>query len=220
MTHENKGCTENHLQSRCTSHCGAHPSCILFYPTPDCDYFLLNCFLTCRSQNRAASQYIATQYRAASQYIATQYCAASQYIATQYRAASQYIATQYRAASQYIATQYRAASQYIATQHRAASQYIATQHRDASQYIATQHCAASQYIATQDRAASQYISIVNPTRCSNFSNLFYFLDNTLHVSDGLSVHHQEFKTVHTATGMCMANRYCYLLASKQTAVPV
>ena len=25
---------------------------------------------------------------------------------------------------------------------------------------------------------------------------------TLHVSDGLSVHHQEFKTVHTATGLC------------------
>ena len=29
-----------------------------------------------------------------------------------------------------------------------------------------------------------------------------FLKNTLHVSDGLSVHHQEFKTVHTATGIC------------------
>jgi len=26
-----------------------------------------------------------------------------------------------------------------------------------------------------------------------------FWNNTLHVSDGLSVHHQEFKTVHTAT---------------------
>ena len=26
--------------------------------------------------------------------------------------------------------------------------------------------------------------------------------NTLHVSDGLSIHHQEFKTVHTATGVC------------------
>jgi hypothetical protein len=28
-----------------------------------------------------------------------------------------------------------------------------------------------------------------------------FLGNTLHVSDGLSVHHQELKTVHTATGI-------------------
>jgi len=26
-----------------------------------------------------------------------------------------------------------------------------------------------------------------------------FWNNTLHVSDGLSVHHQEFTTVHTAT---------------------
>jgi hypothetical protein len=25
---------------------------------------------------------------------------------------------------------------------------------------------------------------------------------TLHVSDGLPVHHQEFKTVHTASGIC------------------
>jgi len=27
-------------------------------------------------------------------------------------------------------------------------------------------------------------------------------NDTLHVSDGLSVHHQEFKTAHTATGIC------------------
>jgi hypothetical protein len=47
-----------------------------------------------------------------------------------------------------------------------------------------------------------FISIVNPTRYSNFSNLFYFWDNSLHVSDGVSVHHQEFKTVRTAAGIC------------------
>jgi len=28
------------------------------------------------------------------------------------------------------------------------------------------------------------------------------LNITLHVSDGLSVHYQEFKTVHTASGIC------------------
>jgi len=33
----------------------------------------------------------------------------------------------------------------------------------------------------------------------NFSSL---LNITLHVSDGLSVHRQEFKTVHTASGIC------------------
>jgi len=31
---------------------------------------------------------------------------------------------------------------------------------------------------------------------------------TLRVSDGLSVQHQEFKTVHTATGICLTNVYC------------
>jgi GTP cyclohydrolase III len=65
---------------------------------------------------------------------------------------------------------------------------------------------------------TQVISIVNPTRCTNFSNLLFFWggDNTLHVSDGLSIHRQEFKTVHTATGIHHAG----LLVSKQTAVPV
>jgi len=41
------------------------------------------------------------------------------------------------------------------------------------------------------------IPIVKPTRCTNVTNLFYF-GMTVHVSDGLSVHHQQLKTVHTA----------------------
>ena len=45
------------------------------------------------------------------------------------------------------------------------------------------------------------ISIVKPTRCTNVSNLFYF-GVALHVSDGLSAHHQQFKSVHTPTGIC------------------
>jgi len=36
----------------------------------------------------------------------------------------------------------------------------------------------------------------------NISNLILFWNNSLHVSDGPSVHHQESKTVHTASGMC------------------
>ena len=35
-----------------------------------------------------------------------------------------------------------------------------------------------------------------PTRCTNFSNLFW--KKTLHVSDSFSVHHQEFFTLRTA----------------------
>jgi len=41
-----------------------------------------------------------------------------------------------------------------------------------------------------------------------------FWSDTLHVSDGLSVHHQEFETVHTATGICMLAS-AYPLASRQ-----
>ena len=40
----------------------------------------------------------------------------------------------------------------------------------------------------------------------NISNLFYFGDKTLHVSGGLSVHHKESKTVHTASGVCHKDR--------------
>ena len=40
------------------------------------------------------------------------------------------------------------------------------------------------------------ILIIEPTRCTNFSNLL--LNKTLHVSDSSSVHHHEFFTVNTA----------------------
>ena len=36
----------------------------------------------------------------------------------------------------------------------------------------------------------------------NISNLFYFGTTLYLVSDGLSTHHQESKTVHTASGIC------------------
>jgi len=55
-----------------------------------------------------------------------------------------------------------------------------------------------------------FISIIKPTRCINVSNLFYW-SNTLHVSDGLSVHHQELKTVHTATGIYQIDTADWLL---------
>ena len=55
--------------------------------------------------------------------------------------------------------------------------------------------------------ADYIASIVKPTRCTNESNLL-FRNDTLHVSGGLSVHHQEFKTVHTATGIrCLQADY-------------
>jgi hypothetical protein len=32
--------------------------------------------------------------------------------------------------------------------------------------------------------------------------IFFIIVNALHVSSGFSAHHQEFKTVHTASGIC------------------
>jgi len=42
-----------------------------------------------------------------------------------------------------------------------------------------------------------------------------FWNDALHVSDGLSVQYQEFKTVHTATGICQTYTAVRLLASRQ-----
>ena len=44
-----------------------------------------------------------------------------------------------------------------------------------------------------------------------------FWNDTLHVSDGLSVHHQQFKTIRTVTGLLAGTRcsISYPLASSQ-----
>ena len=60
-----------------------------------------------------------------------------------------------------------------------------------------------------DRTSWQ-ILIIKPTRCTNFSNLFW--SKTLHVSDSSSVHHQEFLTVYTA--MVYVIQVCWQLASR------
>ena len=39
-----------------------------------------------------------------------------------------------------------------------------------------------------------------------------FWNDTLHVSDGISIHHHEFKTVHTATGVRQTDSAVCLLA--------
>jgi len=45
-----------------------------------------------------------------------------------------------------------------------------------------------------------------------FLKFILFWNSTLHVSDGLSVPHQEFKTVHTVTGICQTDTATCLLA--------
>ena len=55
------------------------------------------------------------------------------------------------------------------------------------------HCFQFDVLVTVHR--DKFLTI-KPTNCTNFSNLFW--SETLHVSDGSSVHHQEFFTVYTA----------------------
>ena len=45
-----------------------------------------------------------------------------------------------------------------------------------------------------------------------FSIFILFCSSTLHVSDGLSVHHQESKNVHTVSGICQTYSADCLLA--------
>ena len=45
--------------------------------------------------------------------------------------------------------------------------------------------------------------------------IYFIWSNTLHVSYGLSVHRQVFKTVHTATGICQTDTAVCLLARRQ-----
>jgi hypothetical protein len=58
--------------------------------------------------------------------------------------------------------------------------------------------------------ASWQILIIKPTRRTNFSNLFW--NETLHISDSSSVHHQEFFTVHTV--MVYVMTVCRQLSSR------
>ena len=72
-----------------------------------------------------------------------------------------------------------------------------------------------QFGASSDRLIL-YNTRVKPTRCTIVSFILFWND-TLHVSDGLSVHNQEFKTVHTATGIC---QQILLLAAVAVSVTV
>jgi len=51
---------------------------------------------------------------------------------------------------------------------------------------------------------------IKPTRCTDFSDLFW--NETLHVLDSSSVHHQELFTVHTA--MVYVTQVCWQLVSR------
>jgi len=47
-----------------------------------------------------------------------------------------------------------------------------------------------------------------------FLKFILFWNNTLHVTDGLSIHDQEFKIVHTATDTCQKDTATCLLTER------
>ena len=51
-----------------------------------------------------------------------------------------------------------------------------------------------------------------------FLKFILFCSSTLHVSDGLSAHHQESKTVHTAPGVCQTDSADCLLAETRCSI--
>jgi len=51
-----------------------------------------------------------------------------------------------------------------------------------------------------------------------FLKFILFCSSSLHVSDGLSVHHQESKTVHTVPGTCQTDSADCLLAGTRCSI--
>jgi hypothetical protein len=68
-------------------------------------------------------------------------------------------------------------------------------------------------VLTTTHKCIEIILIIKPTRCINFSNLFW--KRTLHISDSFSVHHQKSSTVHTAIGICHTGYADCLTASSR-----
>ena len=54
----------------------------------------------------------------------------------------------------------------------------------------------------------RYCILLNTTNKMQPYTIFFIAVNALHVSGGFSAHHQELRTVHTASGICQA---CLLL---------
>jgi hypothetical protein len=68
-------------------------------------------------------------------------------------------------------------------------------------------------VATGDDKFCEAVFFYSKTnKMHQFLKFILFCNITLHVSDGLYVHHQESKTVHTATGICQTDSADCLLA--------
>jgi hypothetical protein len=70
------------------------------------------------------------------------------------------------------------------------------------------------YVKKFKSELNQSILKIKPTRCTNYSNLFW--NETLHVSDSSSVHHQQLFTVHSA--MVYVVQVCRQLSSSRISI--
>jgi len=61
----------------------------------------------------------------------------------------------------------------------------------------------------------QYYFYSKTNKMHQWIKFILFWNETLRVSDGLSLHHQEFKIVHTTTVICQTDTAVCLLASRQ-----
>ena len=68
-------------------------------------------------------------------------------------------------------------------------------------------------VIVQNSKIKKYYLYSKTNKMHQFIKFILFWNDTLHVLDGLSVHHQEFKTVHTGTGICQTDTAVCLLAS-------
>jgi hypothetical protein len=70
----------------------------------------------------------------------------------------------------------------------------------AEDYICLPSCCTTLTYLTGNGESTSYFFIIKPTRCTNFTRLFWH--ENLHVSDCSSVHHQEFIYCTLSNGMC------------------
>ena len=66
------------------------------------------------------------------------------------------------------------------------------------------------------RSQSYFYSKTNEIH--QFLKFILFCSSTLHVSDGLSAHHHESETVHTASGVCQTDSADCLLAGTRCSI--
>jgi len=73
----------------------------------------------------------------------------------------------------------------------------------------TRACVIQFWPPDDEHMCSKHVEAWNKTYCKTkmlcIKLVKYWDKDTVHVSDGLCVHHREFKTVYTATGICLTD---------------